>query len=400
MNDRIYLDNSATTRCDPEVFAKMAPYFTEHFGNQGSKTHSFGWEAEEAVEHARQQIADVVHANPKEIIFTSGATEANNIAIKGAFEYAKENFGKTHIITVATEHKCVLDSCAYLEERGATVTYLPVQPSGLIDLDQLKASITDKTALVSVAWVHNEIGVIQPIDEIGKICREAGVIFHTDAAQAVGKVPINTRNIDLMSLSAHKFYGPKGVGVLFKSKNTRLAKVISGGGQEKGLRSGTLPVPLCVGMGEAAMIAEQYRISEWERITELRNYMWARLRSQLDEIYLNGDLENRVPHNLNISFSCVEGESLMMSLKNIAVSSGSACTSGSLEPSYVITALGVPEEMVHTAIRIGFGRYTTMEEVKIATEKFIDSVNRLRQISPIWDMLRRGIDLKTIQWAS
>jgi cysteine desulfurase len=277
---------------------------------------------------------------------------------------------------------------------------LPVQPSGLIDLEQLKASITDKTALVSVAWVHNEIGVIQPIDEIGKICREAGVIFHTDAAQAVGKVPINTRNIDLMSLSAHKFYGPKGVGVLFKSKNTRLAKVISGGGQEKGLRSGTLPVPLCVGMGEAAMIAEQYRISEWERITELRNYMWARLRSQLDEIYLNGDLENRVPHNLNISFSCVEGESLMMSLKNIAVSSGSACTSGSLEPSYVITALGVPEEMVHTAIRIGFGRYTTMEEVKIATEKFIDSVNRLRQISPIWDMLRRGIDLKTIQWAS
>ena len=397
---KIYLDYSATTPCDPDVLNEMIPFFTEKFGNSGSRSHSFGWEAEEGLETAREQVAKSIGASKGEIIFTSGATESNNIAIKGGMRYLHKNKGKNHIITTVIEHKCVLSSCESLEEEGFRVTYLKVKQNGIVDLDELRNAITPETGMISIAWVHNEIGVIQPIKEIGEICKSHGIYFHTDAAQALGrvKIDVNENNIDMLSLSGHKIYGPKGIGALYMRRGVRVHRIISGGGQEKGIRSGTLPVPLCVGMGKAAEIAESMRESECKKMRELRTIMLDRLFTELKDITLNGDKDIRVPHNINISFSCVEGESLMMYLNGIAVSSGSACTSGSLEPSYVLTALGVDTDLVHTAIRIVFGRYTTKQDVEDATQRIIDSVNKLRHMSPLWDMKQAGIDLNSIQW--
>ncbi len=397
----IYLDYQATTPCDPRVVEAMLPYFTQHFGNPHSRNHSYGWEAEEAVEKARKQIADLIGADEKEIIFTSGATESNNLALKGVAHFHKDR--KDHIITVATEHKCVLDSCRHLELEGFKVTYLPVQQNGLIELEQLKAAITDKTAIVSVMAVNNEIGVIQPLAEIGAICRARGVYFHTDAAQAAGKIPldVNAMKIDLMSISGHKIYGPKGIGALYvrRKPRVRLEALIHGGGQERGFRSGTLPTPLCVGLGEACAIAQKEMGTEAERLKALRDRMYKALKEKLPDIYLNGDLNQRIPGNLNVSFAYVEGEGLMMGIKELAVSSGSACTSASLEPSYVLRALGVEEELAHTSLRIGLGRFTTEAEVDFAVEHIVQAVNRLREMSPLWEMAQEGIDIKSIQWA-
>ena len=397
----VYLDYQATTPTDRRVVEAMLPYFTEIFGNPHSRSHAYGWEAEAAVEHARGQIAHLIGANAKEIIFTSGATESNNLALKGVARFYKDR--KNHIITCVTEHKCVLDSCRHLEMEGFDITYLPVQPNGLIDLNRLKDAITDKTVMVSIMSVHNEIGVIQPIAEIGAICRERKVFFHTDAAQAVGKIPLDVEamNIDLMSISGHKLYGPKGIGVLYvrRRPRVRLEALISGGGQERGMRSGTLPTPLCVGMGEACRIAEAEMGAEAERLHMLRDRFYNGITEQLADVFLNGDLENRIPGNLNISFAYVEGEGLMMGIKDLAVSSGSACTSASLEPSYVLRALGVDVELAHTSLRIGLGRFTTEEEVDFAVELIVGEVNRLRQMSPLWEMAQEGIDLKSIEWA-
>ena len=397
----VYLDYQATTPTDRRVVEAMLPYFTEIFGNPHSRSHAYGWEAEAAVEHARGQIAHLIGANAKEIIFTSGATESNNLALKGVARFYKDR--KNHIITCVTEHKCVLDSCRHLEMEGFDITYLPVQPNGLIDLNRLKDAITDKTVMVSIMSVHNEIGVIQPIAEIGAICRERKVFFHTDAAQAVGKIPLDVEamNIDLMSISGHKLYGPKGIGALYvrRRPRVRLEALISGGGQERGMRSGTLPTPLCVGMGEACRIAEAEMGAEAERLHMLRDRFYNAITEQLADVYLNGDLENRIPGNLNISFAYVEGEGLMMGIKDLAVSSGSACTSASLEPSYVLRALGVDVELAHTSLRIGLGRFTTEEEVDFAVELIVGEVNRLRQMSPLWEMAQEGIDLKSIEWA-
>jgi len=400
--NKIYMDYSATTPVAEEVLEAMLPYFSQKFGNAGSRNHQFGWEAEDAVEEARNRIAKVLNADAKELIFTSGATESNNIAIKGVAKYMKKNKDKDHIITLSTEHKCVIESCSYLEREGFKVTYLDVEANGIVDLKKLENSITDKTCLITVALVHNEIGVIQPVEEIGRLCRSRGIIFHTDGAQALGRVQIDVQKscIDLLSLSAHKFYGPKGVGGLYVRRGVRLERIVSGGGQEKGIRSGTLPVPLCIGMGIAATIAEDMREREWERMVRLRDYMYNRIMKELSEVSLNGDLLKRVPHNLNFNFAYVEGESLMMYLKGIAVSSGSACTSGSLEPSYVISALGTPEELVHSAIRLVFGRYTTQEEVEIVTNRIIDAVKLLRSMSPLWDMRQRGVDIKQVKWVN
>lgn len=398
----IYLDCQATTPCDPRVLAKMIPYFTEEFGNPHSRNHAYGWRAEEAVETARLQVADLLHGDPKAVIFTSGATEANNLALKGVAYFYRDQ--KNHIITCSTEHKCVLDSCRHLEQEGFRVTYLPVKPNGLIDLDQLRQAITPETVLVSIMAVNNEIGVIQPLAEIGKICREAGVFFHTDAAQAVGKIPldVDAMNIDLLSLSGHKIYGPKGIGALYvrRKPRVRLSALINGGGQERGMRSGTLSPPLCVGLGEACVLAGQEMASETRRLKALRDRFYHRITTELDEVYLNGDFDQRIPGNLNISFAHVEGEGLMMGIKDLAVSSGSACTSASLEPSYVLRALGVDEEMAHTSLRIGLSRFTTEEEVDIAVEQIIREVKRLREMSPLWEMSRAGVDLKSIQWAA
>jgi cysteine desulfurase len=397
----IYLDYQATTPCDPRVVEAMLPYFTQHFGNPHSRNHSYGWEAEEAVEKARKQIADLIGADEKEIIFTSGATESNNLALKGVAHFQKDR--KDHLITVATEHKCVLDSCRHLELEGYKVTYLPVQQNGLIDLEELKAAITDRTAIVSVMAVNNEIGVIQPLAEIGAICRERKVYFHTDAAQAAGKIPldVDAMKIDLMSISGHKIYGPKGIGALYvrRKPRVRLDALIHGGGQERGFRSGTLPTPLCVGLGEACAIAQREMGAETERLKVLRDRMFKALKEKLPDIYLNGDLNRRIPGNLNVSFAYVEGEGLMMGIKDLAVSSGSACTSASLEPSYVLRALGVEEELAHTSLRIGFGRFTTEQEVDYAVEHIVQAVNRLREMSPLWEMAQEGIDIKSIQWA-
>jgi len=397
----IYLDYQATTPCDPRVVEAMLPYFTEKFGNPHSRNHSFGWDAEEGVEKARRQVASIIGADEKEVIFTSGATESNNLALKGVAHFHKDK--KNHIITTVTEHKCILDSCRHLEMEGFKVTYLPVQQNGLIDLEQLKAAITDKTVIVSIMAVNNEIGVIQPLAEIGKICRQRGVYFHTDAAQAVGKIPldVNAMNIDMMSISGHKIYGPKGVGALYvrRKPRVRLEALIHGGGQERGMRSGTLPTPLCVGLGEACAIAEREMGAEVERLKYLRDRMYNKIKEQLPEVYLNGDLEQRIPGNLNISFAYVEGEGLMMGIKDLAVSSGSACTSASLEPSYVLRALGVEEELAHTSLRLGIGRFTTEQDVDYAVEHIVQSVNRLRAMSPLWEMAQEGIDIKSIQWA-
>lgn len=397
----IYLDYQATTPCDPRVVQAMLPYFTEHFGNPHSRNHAYGWKAEEAVEKARAQIASLIGADEKEIVFTSGATESNNLALKGVAHFHKDR--KNHLITVVTEHKCVLDSCRHLELEGFNVTYLPVKQNGLIDLDQLRAAITDKTAIVSVMAVNNEIGVIQPLAEIGKICRERHVYFHTDAAQAAGKIPldVNAMNIDLLSISGHKLYGPKGIGALYvrRKPRVRLEALIHGGGQERGFRSGTLPTPLCVGLGEACAIAQKEMGAETERLTYLRDRLYKGIKDRLPEVFLNGDFDKRIPGNLNISFAYVEGEGLMMGIKDLCVSSGSACTSASLEPSYVLRALGVEEELAHTSLRLGIGRFTTEQDVDYAIEHIVEAVERLRQMSPLWEMAQEGIDIKSIQWS-
>lgn len=397
----IYLDYQSTTPCDPRVLETMIPYFTEEFGNPHSRSHAYGWRAEEAVEIARVQVAEIIHADPREVIFTSGATESNNLALKGVAQFYKAQ--KDHIVTCVTEHKCVLDSCRHLEQDGFKITYLPVEQNGIIDLNRLRDAITNRTSLVSIMAVNNEIGVIQPLAEIGKICREKGVFFHTDAAQAVGKITIDVEamNIDLLSLSSHKIYGPKGVGALYvrRKPRVRLVSLIDGGGQERGMRSGTLSTPLCVGLGKACAIAAVEMVAENITLFALRNRFYQRITSELEEVYVNGDFDKRIPGNLNISFAHVEGEGLMMGIKDLAVSSGSACTSASLEPSYVLRALGVEVEMAHTSLRIGFGRFTTEEEVDLAAKKIITEVQRLREMSPLWEMSRQGIDLKSIQWA-
>jgi len=397
----IYLDYQATTPCDPRVLEKMLPWFTEKFGNPHSRNHAYGWEAEEAVEKAREQVAAIIGADAKEVIFTSGATESNNLAIKGVAHFYKDK--RDHIVTVVTEHKCVLDTCRHLEQEGFRVTYLPVQANGLIDLAALDAVVDDKTVLVSVMAVNNEIGVIQPLKEIGEICRKNGAFFHTDCAQAVGKIPldVNALNIDLMSISGHKIYGPKGIGALYvrRRPRIRLVPLITGGGQERGMRSGTLSPPLCVGLGEACAIAQAEMGDEAKRLHSLRDRLLTGVQAKLPEVYVNGDLENRIPGNLNLSFAFVEGEGLMMGVKDLAVSSGSACTSASLEPSYVLRALGLEAEMAHTSLRFGLGRFTTEAEIDYAIDHIVEAVTHLRAMSPLWDMHQEGIDIKSIQWA-
>jgi cysteine desulfurase len=397
----IYLDYQATTPTDPRVVDVMLPYFTQKFGNPHSRNHGYGWEAEEAVETAREQVAAIINADPREIIFTSGATESNNLALKGVMHFHKAK--KNHLITCVTEHKCVLDSARHLELEGFEVTYLPVKPDGLVDLEVLAAAITPRTALVSIMAANNEIGVIQPLAEIGALCRAKGVYFHTDAAQAVGKIPMDVEamKIDLMSISGHKIYGPKGIGALYvrRKPRVRLEAMIHGGGQERGMRSGTLPTPLIVGLGEACAIAQKEMPEEAKRMETLRDRLYRGITEKLPEVYLNGDLAHRLPGNLNLSFAYVEGEGLMMGIKDLAVSSGSACTSASLEPSYVLRALGVNEELAHTSIRFGLGRFTTVDEIDMAVEQVVSAVNRLRELSPLWEMAQEGIDLKSIKWA-
>jgi cysteine desulfurase len=397
----IYLDYSATTPVDPRVAEVMIPYLTEKFGNPASRSHSFGWVADEAVEQARDQVAALVNADPKEIVWTSGATESNNLAIKGAAHFYADK-GK-HIITVQTEHKAVLDTVRELERQGFTATYLEPEPNGLIDLGKLRAALRPDTTLVSVMLVNNEIGVIQDIAAIGEICREKGVLFHVDAAQATGKVAIDLQKlkVDLMSFSAHKTYGPKGIGALYvrRKPRVRLEAQMHGGGHERGFRSGTLPTHQIVGMGEAYRIAKEEMAAENERIRMLRDRLWKGL-SGMEEVYLNGDMEHRVPHNLNVSFNFVEGESLIMAVKDIAVSSGSACTSASLEPSYVLRALGRNDELAHSSIRFTIGRFTTVEEIDYAVKLLQSKIAKLRELSPLWDMFKEGVDLNTVQWAA
>ncbi len=397
----IYMDHHATTPVDPRVLEAMLPYFTDRFGNAASRNHSFGWTAEEGVENARGQIAALIGANPKEIIFTSGATESNNLAIKGAAWMYREK--GNHIITQVTEHKAVLDTCKHLEKEGYEVTYLPVQKDGRIDLDDLRRAITPKTILISIMYANNEIGVVQPIAEIGKIAKEKGVFFHTDGVQAVGKIPVDVAKdgIDLMALTAHKLYGPKGVGALYvrrKNPRVQLAAIIDGGGHERGMRSGTLNVPGIVGFGKACEIAHKEMPEESERLRRLRDRLKDGLFAKLDEVFINGSLIHRLPHNLNISFAYVEGESLLMGINDIAVSSGSACTSATLEPSYVLKALGVGEDLAHTSIRFGLGRFNTEEEVDYATDRVVQVVTRLRELSPLYEMAKEGVDISKMQW--
>jgi cysteine desulfurase len=398
----IYLDYSATTPVDPRVAAKMIPYLTEQFGNPASRSHPYGWEAEKAVEEARGHVAALVGADSKEIVFTSGATESNNLAIKGAANFYAGTKGK-HIITVRTEHKAVLDTVREMERQGFEATYLNVKDDGLIDLDVFRAAIRPDTVLVSVMLVNNEIGVIQDIEAIGNICREKGIIFHVDAAQATGKMPINLAKlpVDLMSFSAHKTYGPKGIGALYvqRKPRVRLEAQMHGGGHERGMRSGTLATHQIVGMGEAFRIAKEEMATENERIRMLRDRLHAGF-SDMEEVHLNGHLEQRVPHNLNVSFNFVEGESLIMAIKDLAVSSGSACTSASLEPSYVLRALGRSDELAHSSIRFSIGRFTTEADVDYAIKLLHDKIDKLRELSPLWEMFKEGVDLNTVQWAA
>ena len=399
----IYMDNHATTRTDPRVIEEMLPYFTENFGNAASRNHEFGWVAEQAVEQARDRIAKLIGATAKEVIFTSGATESDNLAIKGVAEMYREK--GNHIITQATEHKAVLDTCKRLEKYGFRVTYLPVQKDGRIDLDDLKRAMDDKTILVTIMTANNEIGVLQPIREIGALCHERGVLFHTDAVQAVGKVPFNVihDNVDLASISAHKFYGPKGVGALYvRRKNPRVQLVaqIDGGGHERGMRSGTLNVPGIVGLGKAAAIASEEMSTEAVKLAALRDRLKDRIMGQLDEVYINGTMEHHLPGNLNISFAYVEGESLLMGINDIAVSSGSACTSATLEPSYVLKALGAGDDLAHSSIRFGIGRFNSEAEVDYVADRVVDTVKRLRELSPLYEMAKEGIDLTKVQWAA
>jgi cysteine desulfurase len=397
----VYLDYQATTPMDPRVLEKMLPYFTEKFGNPHSRSHAYGWEAEAACDLAREQVAALINASEKEIVFTSGATESNNIAIKGVAHFYKDK--KNHIITPVTEHKCVLDSCRHLEQEGFEITYLPVQSNGLIDLEVLKAAMKENTLLVSVMGINNEVGVIQPLAEIGKICREKGAFFHCDAAQAFGKIPLDVEamNIDLMSISGHKIYGPKGIGALYvrRRPRVRLEPLFSGGGQERGFRSGTLPTPLVVGLGEAAAIAKTDMAKDAEHVRKLGQKFMAEILDGIPDVFLNGDREQRWLGNLNLSFAYVEGESMIMAIKDLAVSSGSACTSASLEPSYVLRALGVGEELAHTSIRFGFGRFTTEAELEFALNLIRESVTKLREMSPLWEMAQEGIDISKIEWA-
>ena len=397
----IYLDYSATTPIDPRVADLMIPYLTEKFGNPASRSHAFGWDAEKAVEDAREQVAQLVNCDSKEIVWTSGATESNNLAIKGAAQFYKGK-GK-HLITMKTEHKAVLDTMRELERQGFEVTYLAPQENGLINVEEFIAAIRPDTILASLMFVNNEIGVIQPIAQLGEICRSKGVIFHVDAAQATGKVAIDlqTLKVDLMSFSAHKTYGPKGIGALYvrRKPRIRIEAQMHGGGHERGMRSGTLATHQIVGMGEAFRIAREEMQAENERIRMLRDRLWAGL-SSIDEVYINGDLEQRVPHNLNVSFNFVEGESLIMAIKDLAVSSGSACTSASLEPSYVLRALGRSDELAHSSIRFTIGRFTTVEEVDYAIQLLQQKIGKLRELSPLWEMHQEGIDLNTVQWAA
>jgi len=399
----IYMDYHATTPVDPRVLEAMMPYFRDKFGNAASRNHPFGWEAEEAVEAARKQVASLVGANAKEIIFTSGATESNNLAIKGVAEMYREK--GNHVITCVTEHKAVVDTCKKLEKQGLRVTYLPVQKDGRIDLDELRASITDKTILITIMTANNEIGVLQPIAEIGAIAKEKGILFHTDGVQAVGKVPfdVSALKVDLVSISAHKIYGPKGVGALYvRRRNPRvlLAEQISGGGHERGMRSGTLNVTGIVGLGKAAELCQQEMEKDTARLRKLRDRLNEKLHESLDEIYINGSMEHRLPHNLNISFAYVEGESLLMGINDVAVSSGSACTSASLEPSYVLKALGAGDDLAHSSIRFGLGRWTTEEEVDYVVDKLTKVVRRLREMSPLYEMVKEGVDLSKMQWVT
>jgi cysteine desulfurase len=403
MKTPIYFDNHATTPTDPRVVDAMLPYFTEKFGNAASRNHSFGWEAEKAVDNSRKQIADLIGATSKEIIFTSGATESDNLAIKGVAEmYAEKG---NHIITAATEHKAILDTCKKLEKHGYRVTYLPVKADGLVDLDMLRESITDKTILITLMYANNEIGVIQPVKDIGKIAHEKGVLFHTDGVQAVGKVPVDVikDNIDLMSMSAHKIYGPKGVGALYvrrKSPRVQITAQMDGGGHERGMRSGTLNVPGIAGMGEACAICQREMPEESKRLAHLRDKLRHTFESELDEVFINGSMEHRLPHNLNMSFAYVEGESLLMGINDVAVSSGSACTSATLEPSYVLKALGVGDDLAHTSIRFGLGRFNTEEEVDYVAARVIEVVRKLRELSPLYEMAKEGVDFSKVQWAA
>jgi cysteine desulfurase len=401
INLPVYMDNHATTPVDPRVLDAMLPYFREKFGNSASRNHSFGWTAEEAVENARGQVARLINATPKEIIVTSGATESDNLAIKGVAEMYREK--GNHIITQVTEHKAVLDTCKRLEKYGYEVTYLPVQKDGRVDLDELRRAITPKTILITIMYANNEIGVIQPIAEIGKIAKEKGVLFHVDGVQAAGKVPVDVQkdNIDLLSISAHKMYGPKGVGALYvrrRNPRVQLAAVIDGGGHERGMRSGTLNVPGIVGMGAAAEICQKEMPEESVRLRGLRDRLKDGLFARLDELYINGSMEHRLPNNLNVSFAFVEGESLLMGINDIAVSSGSACTSATLEPSYVLKALGVGEDLAHTSIRFGLGRFNTQEDVDYVTDRVSEVVIRLRELSPLYEMAKEGVDLSKLTW--
>ncbi|TWW62820.1 Cysteine desulfurase, mitochondrial [Takifugu flavidus] len=426
----LYMDFQATTPMDPRVLDAMLPYQVNYYGNPHSRTHAYGWESETAMETARKQVADLIGADPREIIFTSGATESNNMAIKGVARFYQSK--KRHVITTQTEHKCVLDSCRVLESEGFSVTYLPVQKNGLVDLELLEASIRPDTSLLSVMTVNNEIGVQQPIEEIGRICRSKGVFLHTDAAQAVGKIPINVSDwkVDLMSISGHKIYGPKGVGALYvrRRPRVRLEPLQSGGGQERGLRSGTVPTPLAVGLGAACSVAQQeievkptiipWKVTDMvarsdprclclctgeqydhQRVSMLANRLVQKIMSAIPDVVMNGDPNQRYPGCVNLSFAYVEGESLLMALKDVALSSGSACTSASLEPSYVLRAIGADEDLAHSSIRFGIGRFTTEEEVDYTAEKCIFHVSRLREMSPLWEMVQEGIDIKSIKWA-
>ena len=400
----IFLDNHSTTPMDPRVLEVMLPYFIEKFGNAASRNHAFGWEAEEAVERARKQIAKLIKADPKEIVFTSGATESDNLALKGVLEMYKEK--GTHIITSSTEHRAVLDTAKSLEAKGlAAVTYLPVDKEGMVNPEDVRKSITDKTILISVMLANNEIGTINPVQEIGKIAKGKGILFHCDATQGVGKIPVDVQamGIDLMSFSAHKIYGPKGIGALYVRKRNprvRIAAQMDGGGHERGMRSGTLPVPLIVGFGKACELCEQEMDKESIRLAAMRDRLQSGIMKALEESYLNGHPANRLPGNLNISFAYVEGESLLMGMKDIALSSGSACTSATLEPSYVLRALGVGTELAHSSIRFGLGRFNTDEEIDYTIKKVIDVVTRLREMSPLYEMAKDGIDLKSVQWAA
>jgi cysteine desulfurase len=397
----IYMDNHATTPVDPRVVDAMMPYFTEKFGNAASRNHEFGWKAEEAVENARGQIARLINATPKEIVFTSGATESTNLAIKGAAEMYREK--GNHIITQVTEHKATLDTCKRLEKNGYEVTYLPVEKDGRINLDDLRRAITPKTILISIMYANNEIGVVQPVAEIGKIAKEKGVFFHSDGVQAVGKIPVDVQKdgIDMLSISGHKIYGPKGVGALYvrrKNPRVQLSAIIDGGGHERGMRSGTLNVTGIVGLGKACEICMNEMAQESEKLLHMRERLKESIMSRLDETFINGSMTHRLPHNINISFAFVEGESLLMGINDIAVSSGSACTSATLEPSYVLKALGVGEDLAHTSIRFGLGRFNTDEEVDYVADRVVETVTRLRELSPLYEMAKEGVDVSKMKW--